>query len=74
MLEELKNIICEYVEIDPESITESSDLRSDLGFNSLDAINLAVSLEEAFGVPVSNNDMAALYTVGDIIRFIESKK
>ncbi len=74
MLEKVKDIICDYVDIDRDEITENSDLRNDFGLNSLDTINIAVALEEAFGVAISDRQMATLYTVGDVIKFISENK
>ena len=41
MLETIRNIICSYVDIDPDEITESSKIRSDIGLNSFDLVNVA---------------------------------
>lgn len=73
MLEEMKSIICEFVEADADEITESTDIRNDLGMNSFDVINFAVSLESAYGIDLSDRQLAACFTVGDVIKVIEEK-
>ncbi|MBQ6264072.1 MAG: acyl carrier protein [Clostridia bacterium] len=72
MFDKLKDIILEYVDIDPEAITESANLRSDFNLNSLDIINLAVAIEDELGVAVSDRKMASFYTLGEVADYLES--
>ncbi len=71
MLEKLKEIIVDYVDVDPSEITEASDVRKDLGLNSFDLVNMVVALEDEFGVSISDKDIVSFYTVSDIIKFLE---
>jgi len=73
-MEELKLLICDYVDIAPEDITEETNLRSDLSLNSLDVINIAVGIEDRFGVVVTDKDMFSIFTFGELYSYIESKK
>ena len=74
MLETFRNIICNYVDIAPEDITEHSKLRSDIGLNSFDIVNVAVDLENEYGVSVDSKAFGGLKTVGDLMSYIESIK
>ena len=74
MLETFRNIICNYVDIAPEDITEDSMLRSDIGLNSFDIVNVAVDLENEYGVSVDSKAFGGLKTVGDLMSYIESIK
>lgn len=74
MLEEIKSIICDYIDINPDEIKPESELRKDIGMSSLDLINLAVEVEDCFGVTVSNEDISAIATVEELITYIELKK
>lgn len=74
MLETLRNIICNYVDIAPEDITEESKLRSDIGLNSFDMVNVAVDLESEYGVKIDSKEFGGLKTVGDLMSYIESIK
>ena len=74
MLEELKAMICNYIDIDPDEITKDSEIRKDIGMSSLDIINLAVEIEDAYGVVLQNEDISSITTVGELITFIEMKK
>ena len=48
MFEQVKALICQYVDVDPATITEDTNIRSDLGLNSLELINIAVAIEDEF--------------------------
>lgn len=74
MLETIKNVICTYVDVDPESITEETKLRADAGLNSFDMVNLAVDLESEFGVKFDSKQFSTIKTVGDLMEYIESLK
>lgn len=74
MLETFRNIICNYVDIDPENITEDSKLRSDIGLNSFDMVNVAVDLESEYGVKIDSKEFGGLKTIGDLMKYIETIK
>ena len=74
MLETFRNIICNYVDIDPEDITENSKLRSDIGLNSFDMVNVAVDLESEYGVKIDSKEFRGLKTIGDLMKYIETIK
>ena len=71
MLEQIREIICEFVNVDPASITPETNIRSDLGLNSLELVNLAVEIEEAFDVEIPDREATDLATVADAIRIIK---
>ena len=70
-LEQIREIICEFVNVDPETITPDTNIRTDLGLNSLELVNLAVEIEEAFNVEIPDREAADLATVADAVRIIE---
>lgn len=71
MLEKLKSIICEFSDMNPEDITPETNIRKDLGLNSLELVNLAVEIEEEFDVDIPDREAMNLETVADAIRIIE---
>ncbi len=71
MLDRIRSIICEFVDIDPEAITLDTNIRTDLGLNSLELVNLAVEIEEEFDVEIPDREAMGLETVADAIRIIE---
>ena len=71
MLDKIREIICEFVDMDPKSITLETNIRKDLGLNSLELVNLAVDIEEVFDVEIPDKEAMGLETVADAIRVIE---
>ena len=71
MLEKLREIICEFVDMDPNEITPDTNIRTDLGLNSLELVNLAVEIEEAFEVEIPDREAMDLATVQDAMDIIE---
>lgn len=74
MFEELKELICNYVEVEPENIKPDSKFIDDLGFNSFDFVSLLGEVEEKFGVSVNEEDILDLATVEDAVKYIEKLK
>ena len=71
MLETLREVICRYVEIDPATLTEETNIRSELGLNSLELINIAVAIEDEFEVEIPDREVGNIETLGDAIKVIE---
>lgn len=71
MLEQFKSLICEYVEVEPESITEDSRFIEDLHFNSYDFVDFLGAVETEFDIMVNEEDIMELKTVGDAIAYAE---
>ena len=71
MFEKVKSVLAQQFELDPESITMDTNLIDDLGADSLDVVELIMSLEDEFGIAISDNDAAQLYTVGRIEDYLE---
>ena len=64
MLDQLKELIVNYVEVDADSITEDSRFIEDLGFNSYDFMSLLGELEQEFDITVDEQEVINLHTVG----------
>jgi acyl carrier protein len=67
MIDKLKAILTEYVDIDPDTITEDTNIRSDLGLNSLELVNIAVAVENTFDVEIPDREISRIETVKDVI-------
>lgn len=72
MLEKLREIMTQYVEIDADDITEDKRLIEDLGFNSYDFMSLLGELEEEFDVTIDESDVMDIHTVGEVIEYLEN--
>ena len=71
MLEQLKEIICQYVDVDPEAFTEDARFVEDLGFNSYDFMSMVGELEEIYDIEVEEREVVGIRTVGEAIEYIE---
>lgn len=74
MFEQVKAIILETLNCDEALITMDARLTEDLEADSLDAVELNMAIEEALGVGVSDEELAQVTTVGDIVRYLEARK
>ena len=57
-----------------DEITNDKEIVKDLGADSLDVVEMLMSLEEEFNIPVPEEDAVNIKTVGDIIKLIEESK
>ena len=71
VLDKMKDILVEQLECNPEGITMESLLVDDLGADSLDAIDIVMSVEDTFKVEVPDEIIEKIETVGDIVNYIE---
>ena len=69
--ERVQKIICEQLEIDSHLVTEDASISGDLGADSLDLVDLSMSIEEEFNLGVPDDVLDHVRTVGDIVKFIE---
>ncbi|MGN0468482.1 MAG: acyl carrier protein [Acutalibacteraceae bacterium] len=70
-LERMKSVICEYADVKPEDLTAETDIRTDLGLNSLELVNMAVAIEDEFDVEIPDREALDLETIGDAVALIE---
>ena len=63
----VKNIIVTELRVDPDQLGPATHLMKDLGADSLDALNIALRLEEAFKIKIPDESIPKFLTVGDII-------
>ena len=72
MFNELKEIICAYVDINPEEINEDSRFIEDLGFTSYDFMSMVGELEDKYDIEVVEREVIQVKTVGDAVNYIQS--
>ena len=69
--EKLKALIVEQLSVDPDAVTLDAAFVEDLGVDSLDLVELAMALEDTFGIDeMSEEDMATIKTVGDLLEYL----
>ena len=71
--EKVKKIIVDHLGVDADKVTDEASFIDDLGADSLDTVELVMAFEEEFGSEISDSDAEKILTVGDAIKFIESK-
>ena len=71
--EQVKKIVVEHLGIDESKVTPAARFIDDLGADSLDTVELVMAFEEEFGSEISDSEAEKILTVGDAIKFIESK-
>jgi acyl carrier protein len=69
--ERLKKIIVEQLGVDEEEVTATASFVEDLNADSLDLVELIMSLEEEFGMEISDEDAERIQKVSDAVEFIE---
>jgi len=72
LFEKIRDTLVSQFEVDPEAITRETDIMKDLGADSLDLVELIMTLEDEYGISVTDESVYAHKTVGEISDFIES--
>ena len=73
VFEKVKNIIAEQLEKDPESITMELNLAEDLHADSIEVVGIVMNMEAEFGIEFPYEELEQLKTVGDAVKYIESR-
>ena len=74
IFEKLCDLISEQFSVEADTITMETTFTEDLGADSLDIVELSMALEEEFGVSeMSEEEIAAISTVGDLVNYLQSK-
>jgi acyl carrier protein len=69
----VRAIIAEQLGVKVEEVTDGASFIEDLGADSLDTVELVMALEEEFGIEIPDEDAEKMASVGDSIKYIESK-
>lgn len=67
----VRDILCEQLDIESDEVTTEASILDDLGADSLDVVDLVMTLEEAFDTEIPDEDIEQLKTVGDVVRYID---
>ena len=74
MLEKVKEIVAESLNVEESTLSETTSFKEDLGADSLDLFEMVMAYEEAFEVEIPSEDLEQITTVGDVVKYIESHK
>ena len=69
----VKKMVADHLGVEELKVTEQANFVDDLGADSLDTVELVMAFEEEFGSEISDSEAEKILTVGDAIKFIESK-
>ncbi|MEG1427833.1 MAG: acyl carrier protein [Oscillospiraceae bacterium] len=71
VLEKLKVILSDQFDVEEDSITSDTSLSDDLGADSLDVVDLLMSIEDEFEIEIPDSEVENIKTVGAIVQYIE---
>ena len=72
VLEKVKAILAEQFDVEEDKVTADTDFQEDLGADSLDVVDLLMSIEDEFGVEVPDDEIENIKTVGSLVSYIEA--
>lgn len=71
MFEKLVEVICNYVEVEPEQVKPESRFMEDLGFTSFDFMSMLGEIEDEFEIEIDENKAANIRTVQEAVDYLE---
>ena len=72
VLEKVKVILAEQFDVDENSLENDTDLQDDLGADSLDVVDLLMSIEDEFEIEIPDEEIENIRTVGELVNYIEN--
>ena len=72
--EKIRELHCDQLDLNEDDVTMSSNLQDDLGADSLDMVDLVMTIEDEFELDVDDENVEGIKTVGDIVHYIEENK
>ena len=74
VLEKLIELLCEQLDIEADEVNENTDIVNDLGADSLDVVDLVMTLEDEFDIEIPDDAVENIETVGDVVEAIQKVK
>lgn len=74
VFEKVKSIVADQLDVEEEKVTAEASITEDLGADSLDVVDLVMSIEDEFEIEIPDEAVEGIKTVGDIVSYIESKQ
>jgi len=73
ILTSIKDILVDTLGVDEDKVTEEARFQEDLETDSLDLVELVMTMEEKFGLKITDEEAAEIKTVGDAVDFVEQR-
>jgi acyl carrier protein len=74
LFDDVKEVVVEQLDCNPDEVKEDSKFIENLGADSLDVVELVMALEEKFDIEIPDEDAEGIQTVGDAMKYIEDKQ
>lgn len=71
--EKVRSIICDQLAVDSAKVVTGASFIEDLGADSLDIVELVMTMEEEFDLDIPDEEAEKIKTVGDVVKYISSK-
>ena len=72
VFEKVKETLCDQLDVEEEKVTMEANIMEDLEADSLDVVDLVMSMEEEFDIEIPDEEVENIKEVGDIVKYIES--
>ena len=74
VFEKVREILCDQLDKEEDDITLESNISEDLGADSLDVVDLLMSLEDEFDMEIPDEEIENIKTVGQLVKYIEENQ
>lgn len=72
VFDKIRDIIVDQLDVEEDKVTLEASITDDLGADSLDVVDLVMSIEESFDIEIPDEEVENIKTVGDIVKYIEN--
>ena len=71
VFEKVREILCDQLDLEEDKVTMDSDIVEDFEADSLDVVDLVMSLEDEFNIEIPDEEIERIRTVGELVTYIE---
>jgi acyl carrier protein len=71
-IDKIKKILADTLDVSEEEISADTNIATDLGADSLDVVEILMSIEDEFEIEIPDNEIENIRTVGELVEFIET--
>lgn len=72
--DKIKNILAEQLDVEADTLTMETDIGKDLNADSLDVVEILMSIEDEFDVEIPDEEIENIKTIGDVVEYIENNQ